>query len=70
MNSRLNEFRVRVDAIMDHHLTAEIEITEKRIEDCIRPYVTFVQLEKNRITQTRSSLQKVKKDVHDIKSKI
>ena len=70
LNSRLEEFQNRFDAILKHHLNDEIKRTEKYIEASIRPYVTFIRLEKNKIIETRKSLDKVKKEINNLKSQI
>lgn len=66
----MDEFEKRFDSIMAHHITVEIGRAEKNIDDAIRPYVTFVQLEKNRILETRSSVEKVKREINDIKAQV
>ena len=55
---------------MTHHIEDGMDKIEKNINDSIRPYVSFVQLEKNRLKETRSSLDNVKAEINNIKSKI
>jgi archaellum component FlaC len=70
LDVRLAEFQHRFDGIMAHHIDDEIEKIEKHIESSIRSYVTFVQLEKKRLQEMRSSVEEVKADINNIKSQI
>ena len=70
LEAELDEFSKRFDYIMDHYIDNEVAKVEKQVQDTIRPYASYVKLEKTRLEMLREDVAKVKNDITSIKAKI